>query len=132
VIDSFREVQAAEQERDRLQKEADAYANRVLAGARGEAAQVLEQAEGYRAQVVNEARVRRAASSRWLQEYVKAPEVTRRRLYLETMERTLGDMNKVILDGVSANGAGRPALPAAERSWPAVAPAPQRRQEGTN
>ena len=53
VIDAFREVQAAEQERDRLEKQADAYANRVLAQARGEAAQTLEQAEGYRAQVVN-------------------------------------------------------------------------------
>ena len=53
VIDSFREVQAAEQERDRLEKQADAYANRVLAAARGEAAQLLEEAEGYRAQVVN-------------------------------------------------------------------------------
>ncbi len=55
VIDSFREVQAAEQERDRLERQADAYANRVLAGARGEAAQVLEESEGYRARVVNEA-----------------------------------------------------------------------------
>ena len=55
VIDAFREVQAAEQERDRLQRQADAYANRVLAEARGAAAQTLEQAEGYRAQVVNEA-----------------------------------------------------------------------------
>ena len=56
VIDSFREVQAAEQERDRLQRQADAYANRVLAEARGEAAQILENSEGYRARVVNEAR----------------------------------------------------------------------------
>ncbi|MCL4675618.1 MAG: FtsH protease activity modulator HflK, partial [Pararhodobacter sp.] len=48
VIDSFREVQAARQERDRLERQADAYANRVLAGARGEAAQVLEQGEAYR------------------------------------------------------------------------------------
>jgi membrane protease subunit HflK len=55
VIDAFREVQAAEQERDRLERQADAYANRVLAGARGEAAQLLEEAEAYRAQVVNEA-----------------------------------------------------------------------------
>ena len=46
VIDAFREVQAAQQERDRLEKEADAYANRVTAGARGEAAQLLEEAEG--------------------------------------------------------------------------------------
>ena len=55
VIDDFREVQAAEQERDTLEKQADAYANRVVAGARGEAAQLLEEAEAYRAQVVNEA-----------------------------------------------------------------------------
>ena len=55
VIASFRKVQDAEQERDRLQNVADAYANQVLAGARGESAQLLEQAEGYRAQVVNEA-----------------------------------------------------------------------------
>ena len=65
MIDAFRDVQAAEQERDRSEREADAYANRVLAGARGEAAQVLEQAEGYRAQVVNAgARARPAGSSR--------------------------------------------------------------------
>jgi len=107
VIDSFREVQAAEQERDRLQRQADAYANRVLAEARGEAAQLLEQAEGYRAQVVNEAI---GEASRFLavaQEFNNAPEVTQRRLYLETVERTLGDVDKVILDDVGgANGQG--------------------------
>src|SRR5690606_7434509 len=55
VIEAFKEVQSAEQDRDRLEKEADAYANRVVAGARGEAAQTLEQAEAYRAEVVNQA-----------------------------------------------------------------------------
>src|SRR6056297_2363994 len=55
VIDAFRAVQAAEQERDRLERQADAYANRVVAEARGQAAQLLEEAEGYRARVVNEA-----------------------------------------------------------------------------
>lgn len=105
VIDSFREVQAAQQERDRLEKEADAYANRVTAGARGEAARLSEEAEAYRAQVVNDAQ---GEASRFLavyEEYVKAPEVTRRRMYLETMERVLGGMTKVILDGVSGGGA---------------------------
>ena len=104
VIDSFREVQAAQQERDRLEKEADAYANRVTAGARGEAARLMEQAEGYRAEVVNASQ---GEASRFLavyEEYVKAPDVTRRRMYLETMERVLADMNKVILDGVSGDG----------------------------
>jgi membrane protease subunit HflK len=111
VIDSFREVQAAQQERDRLEKEADAYANRVTAGARGEAARLLEEAEAYRAQVVNNAQ---GEASRFLavyEEYIKAPDVTRRRMYLETMERVLGDMNKVILDGVSGGEAGQGVVP---------------------
>ena len=98
VIDSFREVQAAEQERDRLQRQADAYANRVLAEARGEAAQNLEQAEGYRARVVNEAAGDASRFTSVLTEYSKAPEVTRKRLYLETMERVLGEIDKTILD----------------------------------
>jgi membrane protease subunit HflK len=78
VIDAFREVQAAEQERDRLERQADAYANRVLAGARGEAAQLLEEAEAYRAQVVNEAEGEASRFLAVLQEYEQAPEVTRR------------------------------------------------------
>ena len=98
VIDAFREVQAAEQERDRLQNVADAYANRVLAEARGEAAQILEEAEGYRAQVINEARGEASRFTAVLEEYAKAPDVTRKRLYLETMERVLGDIDKIILD----------------------------------
>jgi len=105
VIDSFREVQAAEQQRDRLEKEADAYANRILAQARGEAAQVREQAEAYRAQVVNEATGEASRFGAVLTEYKKAPDVTRKRLYLETMERVLGDVEKVIIDE-SAGGSG--------------------------
>lgn len=104
VIDAFREVQAAEQERDKLEKQADAYANRVLAGARGEAAQVLEEAEGYRAQVVNEAEGEASRFSAVLEEYLKAPEVTRKRLYLETMEEVLGRVDKIIIDEQSGQG----------------------------
>lgn len=111
VIDSFREVQAAQQERDRLEKEADAYANRVTAGARGESARLLEGAEGYRAQVVNDARGEASRFESVYAEYVKSPDVTRRRLYMETMERVLGDMNKVILDGVSGGEAGQGVVP---------------------
>ena len=106
VIDAFREVQAAQQERDRLEKEADAYANQVTAGARGEAARLMEAAEGYRAEAVNGAQGEAARFLSVFAEYVKAPEITRRRLYLETMERVLGGMNKVILDGVSGDEAG--------------------------
>jgi len=105
VIDSFREVQAAEQQRDRLQRQADAYANKVLAEARGEAAQKLEEAEAYRAQVINDALGEASRFSAVLAEYEKAPEVTRKRLYLETMEKVLGDVDKTILDsGVIGEG----------------------------
>ncbi|MDG3040675.1 FtsH protease activity modulator HflK [Roseicyclus marinus] len=106
VIDAFRDVQAAEQDRDQLERRADAYANQVLAGARGEAAQILEQAEAYRAQVVNEAEGEASRFLAVLNEYRLAPEVTRRRLYLETMERVLGDVDLVILDqeGGGSNG----------------------------
>lgn len=106
VIDAFRDVQAAEQERDRLERQADAYANRVLAGARGEAAQLLEEAEAYRAQVVNEAQGEASRFLAVLGEYELAPEVTRRRLYLETMERVLGDVDLVILDSEGGGGSG--------------------------
>ena len=99
VIDSFREVQAAEQERDRLEKQADAYANRVLASARGESAQLLEEAEGYRAQVVNQAEGEASRFSAVLEEYQKAPGVTRKRLHLEFMASVLGSVDKIILDG---------------------------------
>jgi modulator of FtsH protease HflK len=111
VLDAFREVQAAQQQRDTLESEADAYANRVTAGARGAAAQLLEEAEAYRAQVVNAAQGEAARFISVYDEYVKAPEVTRRRLYLETMERVLGGMNKVILDGVSGGEAGQGVVP---------------------
>lgn len=106
VIDAFRDVQAAEQERDRLERQADAYANRVLAGARGEAAQLLEQAEGYRARVVNEAEGEASRFTAVLGEYQQAPEVTRRRLYIETLEKVLGDVDKIILDEGSEGGQG--------------------------
>ncbi len=111
VIDAFREVQAAEQERDRLERQADAYANRVLAGARGEAAQVLEEAEGYRARVVNEAEGEASRFVAVLEEYLLAPEVTRKRLYIETLEQVLGDVDKIILDEGVSGGDGQGVVP---------------------
>lgn len=101
VIDSFRDVQAAQQERDKLEKEADAYSNKVTAGARGQAAQLQEQAEAYRAQVVNDAQGEAARFTSVYEEYRKAPEVTKRRMFYETMGRILGDVDKVVVDGQS-------------------------------
>ncbi|MGY6696534.1 MAG: FtsH protease activity modulator HflK [Roseinatronobacter sp.] len=106
VINAFRDVQTARQERDRLEREADAYANRVLAQARGQAAQLQEEAEAYRAEVVNNAQGEAARFVSVYSEYVNAPEVTRRRMYLETMERVLGDMSLTILDNVTGSEAG--------------------------
>ncbi len=106
VIDAFREVQAAEQTRDTLEKQADKYANQKLAAARGESAQLLEEAEGYRAQVVNQAEGEASRFVAVYQEYSKAPEVTRKRLYLETLERVLGDVNKIIIDEGVGGGQG--------------------------
>ena len=106
VIASFRSVQDAEQERDRVQNVADAYANQVVAEARGQAAQILEQAEGYRARVVNEAEGEASRFSAVLTEYEKAPEVTRKRLYLETMEGVLGGVDIIMLDEGQGGGQG--------------------------
>ncbi len=106
VIDSFREVQAARQERSTLQNRADAYANQTLAAARGSAAQKLQEAEGYRAQVVNAAQGEGSRFTAVQQQYVKAPEVTRERLYLETMQSVLGDVRLFLLDTPSGSGQG--------------------------
>jgi membrane protease subunit HflK len=106
VIAAFLAVQGAEQERDRLQNVADAYANQVVAGARGEAAQLLEQAEAYRSQVVNEAQGEASRFTAVLSEYEKAPEVTRKRLYLETMEQVLGGVDIILLDEGAGGGQG--------------------------
>ena len=108
VVDAFRDVQAAEQERDRVERQADAYANRRTAEARGESAQLLEAAEGYRARVVNDAVGEASRFEAVLNEYVQAPEVTRKRLYIETMQKVLGGVDKIIIEGGlgGANGQG--------------------------
>ena len=95
---AYRDVQDAEQERDQLQNQADAYANRVTAEARGSAARILENAEGYRARVVNEAEGEASRFVSVLEEYIKAPAVTRERLYLEMVEDVFSDADIILLD----------------------------------
>ncbi|MFK5998467.1 MAG: FtsH protease activity modulator HflK [Rhodobacterales bacterium] len=111
VANSFRDVQAAEQSRDTLIKKADAYSNKVLAGARGKAAQLVSKAKGYRAQSVNQAEGEASRFNAVYSEYIKAPEVTRKRLYLETMERVLGGVKKVIIDQKAGGQGVVPYLP---------------------
>jgi len=116
VIDAFRDVQAARADAERLQNEAQTYANRVVPEARGDAARVLQAAEGYRERVVFDARGQASRFVKIYDEYAKAPEVTRRRMYLETMERVFDGMDKVIVDSATAkNGGGVvPYLPLGE------------------
>jgi modulator of FtsH protease HflK len=98
VIDSFRDVQAARSDLERLANEAQTYANRVVPEARGRAAKIVQDAEAYRAQAVADAK---GQTSRFLQvyaQYKKAPDVTRQRMYLETMERILANTPKTIID----------------------------------
>ncbi|MGD1922835.1 MAG: FtsH protease activity modulator HflK [Paracoccaceae bacterium] len=111
VIDSFRDVQAAEQDRDTEEKRAEAYANQQLAAARGQVAQLLQEAEAYRAQVVNEAKGEASRFSAVNEEYVLAPEVTRKRLYLETIERVFGDVEKIIIDENTGGSNGQGVVP---------------------
>ncbi|MFL6798233.1 MAG: FtsH protease activity modulator HflK [Xanthobacteraceae bacterium] len=110
VIDSFRDVQAARADLERSQNEAQTYANRVIPEARGKVAQITQNAEAYREQTVAEAK---GTTSRFLQvydEYKKAPDVTRQRMYLETMERLFGGTDKIIVDQ-GATGGVVPYLP---------------------
>jgi modulator of FtsH protease HflK len=114
VIDSFRDVQAARSDQERMQNEAQTYANRVVPEARGQAAKIIQAAEGYKQQAVAEAK---GQSSRFLQvydEYKKAPTVTRERIYLETMERVLGSSDKLIYDGGKSGQGVLPYLPLSE------------------
>lgn len=111
VVDAFRDVQAAEQERDRVERQADAYANRRTAEARGESAQLLEAAEGYRARVVNDAIGEASRFEAVLTEYQAAPDVTRKRLYIETMQKVLGDVDKIILEGGAGGGGAQGVVP---------------------
>ena len=104
VIKDFEDVQAAEQERDTLRSEAQARANVALAEARGQEAQLMENAEAYRSQIVNDAEGEASRFTSVLEEYQKAPEVTRRRIYLETMQDVYGQMNKIIIDGKAGDG----------------------------
>lgn len=98
VIDAFRDVVNAGQDAETAINQATAYQNRIIPEARGTAAQIVQQAEAYREQVVAQANGEAQRFTAILGEYRQAPEVTRQRMYLETMENVLGKSDKVILD----------------------------------
>jgi modulator of FtsH protease HflK len=98
VISAYRDVQAARTDQERMRNEAQAYANKTVPEARGGAARIVQQAEGYKQQVIA---VSQGEAQRFIaihDEYKAAPEVTRRRIYIDTMQSILGGVDKVIVD----------------------------------
>src|SRR3954452_5729310 len=106
VIDAFRDVQAARQDQDRARNEAETYKSKVVPEARGEAARIIQEAEAYRERVVAEANGQASRFKQVYEEYRKAPDITRERMYIETMEKVLGASDKIILNQNGSNGQG--------------------------
>jgi modulator of FtsH protease HflK len=111
VADAFEEVQRAQQNQQALINAAQQYTNQTLRRAEGEAAKIVEDAQGYKARVVNEAKGESQRFIKVFDEYARAPEVTRQRIYLETMETVFGRTNKIILDGQQQGGGGSGVVP---------------------
>jgi modulator of FtsH protease HflK len=103
VRDAYLDVQKALADQERKRSEAEAYQNSIIPQARGEAAHIVQNAQAYRQQVIAESTGEARRFTSIYQEYKKAPQVTRRRIYLESMTRVLAPMNKVIVDD-SAKG----------------------------
>jgi modulator of FtsH protease HflK len=118
VIAAFRDVQAAKADQERFQNQAQAYANKVIPEAKGDAQQILQQAQGYRDKVIAEAKGEAQRFDKVYSQYKLAPDVTRRRMYIETMQDIFGDANKVILDTKGTHGVV-PYLPLSQLPQPA-------------
>lgn len=103
VKDAFDDANRAREDANRFENEADTYAKKVVPQARGQAARMLEEANAYREQVIARAEGDASRFSQLVEEYRKAPDVTRERLYLETMETVMSGTRKVIIDSQSSN-----------------------------
>ncbi len=111
VIASFRDVQAARADQERIQNEAQTYANKVVPEARGQASQITEAAAAYRDRLIAEAKGQAQRFEKVYESYKAAPDVTRRRMYLETMEKVFSGTDKVILDQKPGSQGVVPYLP---------------------
>jgi membrane protease subunit HflK len=114
VLSSFEEVQRAEQNQNKLIREAEQYRNQILGQARGDASKVVADAKAYRSRVVAEAQGEAQRFLSVLEEYSKAKDVTRRRLFIETLEGVLGKSNKIIIEGGELGQGVVPYLPLPE------------------
>lgn len=106
VIDAFNDVQRARQDKERLKNEAQAYANSIVPEARGQAAQITRAAEAYRERLLKEAEGEAKRFTAVYEAYRTAPEVTRRRMYLEALGEVIGSAQKVIIDQKNGTGSG--------------------------
>jgi membrane protease subunit HflK len=111
VIASFRDVQAARADQERLQNEAQTYANRVIPEARGQASQITEAAIAYRDRIVNEAQGQALRFTQVYESYRSSPDVTRLRMYLDTLQEVFRTTDKVIIDESGSGSGVVPYLP---------------------
>jgi modulator of FtsH protease HflK len=129
VIDSQRDVQVARADAEKAQNEAQRYANSIVPEARGKAAKIQQDSEAYREQTVAEAKGQAARFTKVYEEYKKAPEVTRQRIYYETMEKVFSGTDKIIIDSGASSGAV-PYLPLPELTRPPAQRPAQTTQPG--
>lgn len=124
VIDAFRDVQAARADQEKRRNEAQKYQNTIVPQARGEAAKIVQDAEAYKQKVVTESQGEAQRFISILDQYKNSRQVTRERMYIETMQRVLGNTNKIVIESKSGVVQYLP-LPAPElrRSQAADAPA---------
>ena len=114
VIDAFNEVVRARQDLDQAKNRAEAYRNQIVPVARGDAARLVEEADAYRQEVINRAQGDANRFDSVYQAYSQSKDVTTKRIYLETLEEVLGNVNKVIIDGEGGGSGVVPYLPLPE------------------
>jgi membrane protease subunit HflK len=114
VIDAFNEVQRARQDRDRLKNEAEAFRNDIVPRARGAAAKLIAEAEAYGAEVVNRAKGDSSRFDQVYSAYAANPDVTRERIYIETVEEIFTNVEKIIIDEDASGSGVVPYLPLKE------------------
>jgi membrane protease subunit HflK len=98
ALEAARDVQTARQEKEKMRNLAEAYRNNIIPQARGKAERAIQEAQGYKQKVIADAQGETQRFLSVYEQYRKAPDVTRKRMYLETMEKVLGGTNKVIID----------------------------------
>lgn len=111
VIDAFNEVQRARQDKERLQNEAEAYRNRIVPTARGEAQQMIQAAQAYKEKVTAEAEGEAQKFLSVYETYRGSKDITRQRIFLETLSEIYGSSNKIIIDGKAGGSGVVPYLP---------------------